>query len=141
MSRILIVKSKSGYIFLKCGELMWVHADKNHLDLHCIDRAHRVRQTLADFNARLDPEKFVRIHRSVIVNTAYIRELRSCGLGDYVVVMKNSRELPVSHTFRSELDRWMSRMQFALSDEAELHDEILQGPALSIVRDPNELSA
>ncbi len=108
----LRVKSKGGFIFLKYEELVWVEAAGNYLNLHCVDRMYRVREPLSEFVARLDNRGFVRIHRSIVANTAYIRELRSWGMGDYVVVLQNSKELPVSRSYREVIDQWMSNGEF-----------------------------
>lgn len=113
----LRVKSKGGFIFLKSEELVWVEAAGNYLNLHCVDRVYRVREPLTEFNARLDGSNFVRIHRSIIVNTTYIRELRSWGMGDYVVVLRNGKELPVSRTYRDCIDSWMGNSEFRSARE------------------------
>jgi two-component system LytT family response regulator len=119
----LRVKSKGGFIFLKCEELVWVEAAGNYLNLHCLDRVYRVREPLTEFNARLDSANFVRIHRSLIVNTSYIRELRSWGMGDYVVVLRNSKELPVSRSYRGSLDSWMTNSEFSATAESSSEED------------------
>ncbi|HEY3928399.1 MAG TPA: LytTR family DNA-binding domain-containing protein [Candidatus Koribacter sp.] len=113
----LRVKSKGGFVILNTEELIWVEAAGNYLNLHCIDRVYRVRETLVDFHLRIDNLKFIRIHRSMIVNSSYIRELRSWGMGDYVVVLRNSRELPVSRSYRDAIENWMNRAQSGLGRE------------------------
>ena len=115
----LRVKSKGGFIFLKYEELVWVEAAGNYLNLHCTDRVYRIREPLSEFNQRLDGTAFVRIHRSIIVNTGYIRELRSWGMGDYVIVLKNAKELPVSRSYRGSLDQWMRNGEFNVGTDGE----------------------
>lgn len=123
----LRVKSKGGFIFLKHEELVWVEAAGNYLNLHCVDRVYRVREPLTEFNARLNGANFVRIHRSIIVNTVYIRELRSWGMGDYVVVLRSSKELPVSRSYRDSIDQWMANGDLRSSAEAEEKDATESG--------------
>ncbi|HEY3927454.1 MAG TPA: LytTR family DNA-binding domain-containing protein, partial [Candidatus Koribacter sp.] len=104
----LRVKSKGGFVFLHAEEIAWINAAGNYLDLYCNERCQRIRETLTEFQARLDSSQFLRIHRSIIVNANYIRELRSWGAGEYVVVLYNGKELPVSRSCRDAIDRWMA---------------------------------
>lgn len=131
----LRVKSKGGFVFLKYDELVWVEAAGNYLNLHCLDRVYRVREPLTEFNARLNSANFVRIHRSLIVNTSYIRELRSWGMGDYVVVLRNSKELPVSRSYRGSLDSWMGNSEFANAADGESSAEEESGEASTVRED------
>jgi len=126
----LRVKSKGGFIFLKHKELVWIEAAGNYLNLHCVDRTYRVREPLSEFYARLTGTNFVRIHRSIIVNTDHVRELRSWGMGDYIVVLANSKELPVSRSFRNALDRWMSSSEFNSTSDAAGENETGERPML-----------
>ena len=67
-----------------------------------------VRETISDFDARLDPARFVRIHRSVIVNLDAIREMRPWPTGEYVVTLKDGKELTLSRSFRNCVVRLIS---------------------------------
>ncbi len=56
---------------------------------------------------RLDPKRFVRIHRSAAVNTARIRELRSLSHGDFALTLKDGTELTLSRAYRAHLEGWL----------------------------------
>ncbi len=71
--------------------------------VHTADAGHLIRGTLADLEARLDPKRFARIHRSGIVNIDAIRELRAQFHGDYLVVLKNGETLRPSRRYQERL--------------------------------------
>ena len=56
---------------------------------------------------RLDPRRFVRIHRSAAVNTSRIRELRSISHGDFSLILKDGTELTLSRAYRPHLEAWL----------------------------------
>jgi DNA-binding LytR/AlgR family response regulator len=114
----LRVKSRSGFIFLNYEELMWVGAEGNYVKLHCADVEYDVRERLSDFIVRVDHHGFMRIHRSIIVNTAWIRELRSGGSGNYILVLQNSMQLPVSRPYHDAVEEWMKSGGFPPGQEA-----------------------
>lgn len=67
-------------------------------------RGHLLRETMNDIEARLDPEVFVRIHRSSIVNLERVRELRQLFGGDYTVVLHDGTQLKLSRARRERLE-------------------------------------
>jgi two-component system, LytTR family, response regulator len=72
--------------------------------LHVGTESHLLREPMKGLEARLDPETFVRIHRSAIVNIERIKELRPLFHGDYIVVLRDDRQLTMSATYREKLD-------------------------------------
>ncbi len=70
---------------------------------------HLIREQLSRLEAKLDPEKFVRIHRSAIVNLDSIKSLHALFIGDHIVVLKNGRELNLSRTYHEKLMRILAR--------------------------------
>ena len=56
---------------------------------------------------RLDPHRFVRIHRSAAVNTARIRELRAMSHGDFTLILKDGTELTLSRGYRPQIEGWL----------------------------------
>ena len=75
--------------------------------LHIGGQMHLYRSSLTAFLQRLDPQRFVRVHRSTVVNTDRIRELRPRGHGDFGIVLHDGRELTLSRAYRSQLERWL----------------------------------
>jgi two-component system LytT family response regulator len=78
----------------------WVSADDDHVQVHCGERVLRARETLRDAERRLDPSRFVRIHRSTVVRLAAIRELQPWFHGDYVALLHSGAKLRLSRSYR-----------------------------------------
>jgi two-component system LytT family response regulator len=71
--------------------------------IHRGDGSHLIRNTLSGLAGRLDPSRFVRIHRSTIVNIDRVAEVQPWAGGDYIAILKNRKTLRVSRTFRGAL--------------------------------------
>jgi two-component system LytT family response regulator len=99
----LVVKSGGRIIFLKTAEVEWVQADDKYAHLHTGGKSHLVRQTLGALEAKLDPQKFVRIHRSAIVNIERIKELQPMFTGEHTVVLENGTKLTLSRSYKNKL--------------------------------------
>jgi two-component system, LytTR family, response regulator len=78
----------------------WIEADDDHVVVHCGDRSWRSRETLRQVAARLDPVRFVQIHRSTVVRLGAVRELQSWFHGDYVAILHSGAKLRLSRSFR-----------------------------------------
>src|ERR1044072_2024022 len=73
----LMIKASGRVVLLKVNEIDFIEADGNYAKLHVGRKAHLLREKMHDLESRLDPAKFVRIHRSVIVNLEGIKEMQS----------------------------------------------------------------
>lgn len=100
-SERIVVKSGSRSIFLRKGSIEWVEAQGDYVKLHSGKESHLMRETMNALSDRLDPGRFVRIHRSRIVNVDYIREIRPLWGGDCTVLMRDGTELTMSRTYRA----------------------------------------
>jgi two-component system, LytTR family, response regulator len=98
----VVIKSASRVFFLRVEEIDWVEAAGNYLKLHAGAEAHLLRETMGSLEARLDPEKFLRIHRSTIVNIERIQELQPWFHGDYVVLLRDGTRLTLSRSYRQK---------------------------------------
>ena len=81
----------------------WIEADGNYVVLHVGARRHLVREALSRVVARLDPRRFVRVHRSAAVQLARVASLVPASHGDYTVVLHDGTEVPLSRTYRERL--------------------------------------
>jgi hypothetical protein len=97
------IKCRGRTIFVDPNEIRWVESAKNYLKVHGQSETYITRGTLADLDKRLDPRRFVRIHRSVIVNTEHIREIKPWYTGEYVLVLIDGKELTISRGHRSAI--------------------------------------
>lgn len=87
----------------------WVEADDDHVVVHCGERTWRSRETLRHVAARLDPSRFVRIHRSTVVRLGSVRELQPWFHGDYVVILQSGARLRLSRSFRGAVAHMLGR--------------------------------
>jgi two-component system LytT family response regulator len=100
----LMIKASGRVVLLKVCEIDFIEADGNYAKLHVGRKAHLLREKMHDLEGRLDPAKFVRIHRSIIVNLDRIKELHPHFNGDYIVVLEDGRQLRLSRTRRENLE-------------------------------------
>jgi two-component system LytT family response regulator len=106
----LAVRTEGRIVVLDVNEIDWIQAASNYVVLHAGAHAHRTRESIGNISSRLDPEAFVRIHRSIIVNVKRIKELLPCNSGEYIVVLKNGRELSCSRGYRASLQGMFERL-------------------------------
>ena len=99
----ILVRSDGRIRLVPVGEVDWIEAADNYVRLHAGPERHLVRETMAAMEARLDPSRFARIHRSTIVNLARIRELQPTFNGEYVVLLHTGAKLTLSRGYRDAL--------------------------------------
>lgn len=108
-SELLLIKSRGRLLFLRKSELKWVEAERDYVRLHLEKDSHFIRDTMNNFQRRLDKNGFIRIHRSTIVNINEICEILPLLGGDYNVILRDKTQLTLSRRYRSSLDdflRW-----------------------------------
>jgi len=105
----LVIKSGGKVVFMKLDEIDWVEAAANYVHIHAGTEGYYMRETMNSFEARLDPSRFIRIHRSTIVNLAKIKELQPCNNGEFIVVLRNGKELSLSRGFRDRIQNFLQR--------------------------------
>ena len=99
----LLLPGTGRTLVVKVDEIDWIEAADYCVRLHVGKRTHLLRRPLAELEAELDPARFVRIHRSAIVNIERVRQIRPHFKGDAVVDLDNGTELRVSRSHRSGL--------------------------------------
>ncbi len=99
----LVVKSVGRVFFLKVEDIDWIEASGNYVKLHSGRESHMIRETMNGIEAKLDPDRFFRIHRSTVVNIDRIKELHPMFSGDYAVILRNGTELALSRNYRERL--------------------------------------
>jgi two-component system, LytTR family, response regulator len=111
---LLLIKSGGRLLFLRMSELKWVEAERDYVRLHLEKDSHFVRDTMNNFQRRLDKNGFIRIHRSTIVNVNEICEILPLLGGDYSVVLRDKTQLTLSRRYRSSLDDFLRRKLVSL---------------------------
>ncbi|WP_426270003.1 LytTR family DNA-binding domain-containing protein [Dyella kyungheensis] len=95
---------KLGREFLVAArEIEWLQASGNYVNLHVRGRDYPLRATMAGIEERLDPTRFVRVHRSYLVNLDYLTEMEPLETGDARLTMRDGATVPCSRRFRTQL--------------------------------------
>ena len=97
----LPVKSPNRIYFVSVDDIEWIQGAGVYSELHTESGAHLVRLPLSELERKLDPEKFLRIHRSTIVRFDAIAELRPESHGDYSVTLSSGKHLRMSRSYRA----------------------------------------
>lgn len=105
----LAIKSGGRVMFLEAREIDWIEADGVYVNLHAAGKTYLYRSSMGGLHKRLDPRLFIRVHRSVIVNANRIRELQVRTHGDHTVTLKDGTKLPLSRTYRAQLEEWLRK--------------------------------
>jgi two-component system LytT family response regulator len=103
--RRFVIRSEGRVVFLDLDEVDWIEAAANYVKFYVGKEYFLLREGIGHISARLDPDRFVRIHRSFIVNVQRIRELQPCDSGEYIAVLRNGKELPCSRGCRPQLQK------------------------------------
>lgn len=99
-------RSPGRIISVKSAEIEWVDGAGNYVKIHAAGETHRVRQTLSRLEARLESRRFLRIHRSTIVNVGHIEQIAPYSSGELVLVLRSGQRLTVSRTYRDRLENF-----------------------------------
>lgn len=101
------LKADGRILFVSANRINWIESAGNYVEFVIQPEGKRVlvRKTLSSFEKTLDPERFVRIHRSVIVNVTCIKEMRPRYTGEYQITMLTEEQLTLSRGYRKNLKR------------------------------------
>ena len=107
----LPVKVKGRIVLVPLAEVEWIESEGNYVRLHLPGGSYLHRETMQSIEDKLDPARFMRIHRSTIVNTHRIRDLCPWVTGEYIVRMECGKELTLSRTYRENLRRLIGKSE------------------------------
>jgi two-component system LytT family response regulator len=100
----LVVKSGGATRFIRVVEIDWIEAAGVYVNLHLGGKEILYRSALAELAERLDPARFIRVHRSTIVNIESIVQLEPISHGEFDVVMKSGARTRISRSYRTQLE-------------------------------------
>lgn len=98
-----LVRKLGKEFLIAAGDVEWLQAAGNYVNLHVRGRDYPLRSTMATIEAQLDPARFVRVHRSYMVNLDCVSEIEPLDTGDARVVMRDGTAVPCSRTYRDAL--------------------------------------
>jgi two-component system, LytTR family, response regulator len=103
----IAIKTNGHVVFVRTADIHWIEAADNYVCLHCGPETHILRETMNALEGRLDAAKFLRVHRSTIVNVDRIKELQPWFRGDYLLVLQDGTQVTLSRTYREKLQKTM----------------------------------
>jgi two-component system LytT family response regulator len=101
-SRIAI-KTKKSVLFIDPADVVVVEAQGNYVLLQRLSGSHLLRESIREVAQKLEPYGFIRIHRSILVNTSFVEEIQPWTTGEYILRIKGGKELTVSRTYKKNL--------------------------------------
>lgn len=102
--RRLLVKKLDSHIVVNTREVEWIEAADKYVRLHTKSGTYTCRGTMRDLESKLDPEEFIRIHRSVIVNLSSIVEIQPHFHGEYRIIVTSGDALPLGRTYKRDFN-------------------------------------
>jgi len=105
----LVIKSGGRVFFLKVEEIDWIEAAGNYVRLHVEREVHLLRETIKNLETQLDPKKFLRISRSIIVRIDGIKELQPWFHGEHAIILQGGTQLTSSRGYREKLDELLGK--------------------------------
>ena len=98
-----LVRGVKHLYFVRAADVEWIDAAANYVRLHVAGRVHFLRETVKGIEARLAPDRFVRVHRSAIVNLDFVQRLEPYEHGEYIITMRDGARLQSSRTYGERL--------------------------------------
>ena len=99
----VLLKAEGKNVFVKVRDIDWIESSRNNVRIHVGQNLYLLHETTTAIASRLDPKRFLRIHRSAIVNIERIRELHPWFNGDYAVILRDGTQLTLSASYRDRL--------------------------------------
>jgi two-component system LytT family response regulator len=109
----VVLKTGSDLHFIKTADIIWVESQADFVKVHTTGAAQLVRETLQSLEQRVDPAKFLRIHRSSLVNLDHVKKVTPALYGDYTVLMSDDSKLRLSRKNRGKLKQLIARLSSA----------------------------
>lgn len=104
----LVVKSAGRIFFLSVGEIDWIEAADNYVRLHTGRESHLLRETMNSLEKKLDPDQFLRVHRSRIVNARKIKELQPLFRGEYDIMLRDGTRVESGRGYRDRIQKLLT---------------------------------
>jgi two-component system LytT family response regulator len=99
----IAIKVKRRILFINPGDVIAVLAEGNYVLLQQESVSHLLRESISVVAEKLEPFGFIRIHRSVLVNTAFVEEIKPYSTGEYGLRIKGGKEFTVTRTYKENL--------------------------------------
>jgi two-component system LytT family response regulator len=105
----IVFKSRGRILFLPVSDIRWIGAEENYVRICTEADKHLLRETMSHLEEKLDPQMFLRVHRSAIVNLQYLKEVRTEPSGEFTVVLVNGQKVAMSRSYHARISEWLAR--------------------------------
>lgn len=102
----ILVKKKNKLVIVDLDEVLWIDSSGNYVELFLNGKSHLVRGTLKKLEEKLNPNQFVRVHKSSIVNFEKVKYIEPAYTGDFEVVLENDKKIKMSRRFKGVLNNF-----------------------------------
>jgi len=99
----IAIKAGDKILFLDAGQVMAAEASGNYVSLQHVSGSYLIREPITRIEEKLSPYGFVRIHRGILVNAAFVKEFMRASGGEYSIRMTSGQEYTVSRTYKGNL--------------------------------------
>jgi two-component system LytT family response regulator len=103
----LMVRENGRFLLIETARIEWIEAQGNYVRVHQGQIQHLIRRRIGRLQSCLDPQVFLRINRSAIINIDRIREVQPVSHGDFKIVMDHGLELMLSRNYRRDFERFL----------------------------------
>jgi len=100
-------KDGTKVIVLNADDVDWIDAAGDYMCVHAGGKTHIIRETMKALEARLDPARFQRVHRSAIVNVNKVKELHPHSNSEYFLILEGGQELKLSRSYKDVISRFL----------------------------------
>jgi two-component system LytT family response regulator len=105
----IAIRSDGKVYFVRTSDVDYIEAASNYVRLHTGKTEHLLRESLTSIENRLNGERFLRIHRTTIVNVERIRELQPWFSGEFIAILTDGTRLKVSRGYRERVSHWLGQ--------------------------------
>ena len=99
------IKENEKIVLVPLNEVLFIEADKNYAVIILKDKSYRMRKTLNDLGKKLDPDVFIRVHRSYIINKTFVQELEPTFNQEYIVKLSNNKKIPTGKAYKEYVNK------------------------------------
>jgi two-component system, LytTR family, response regulator len=106
----LAVEEDEKFVLIRIDDVQWIQSLGKHIRLYTEEKSHLLRQSMKNLQAKLDPKRFLRVHRNAIVNLDHVDEFHLPPSGDMLVKLRNGVSLPLRRGTRNMLRKFLKQI-------------------------------
>ena len=105
----LLLKQDGAVVVVPADEIDWIEAADNYVQIHARAGRYMARETMKQIEAKLDPARFARVHRSAIVNLSRVKSLSPLTAGENIITLTTGARVTLSRSYRDEFRARLGR--------------------------------